>query len=536
MIYRMEVDAWSDALGAVVRRYYSTHADTTGPFDTPAFTTFEGRIINPGNFSWSLYGPGSLLGPSRASGGIAELNNADGGLTGLFDAVDGRRFVLYRSEDRNATYPDDWQLVLNWTMERRERPPGLIRLIIRDRLSEVLKRPLTKQEYDGSNILPDGVEGGPEDLEGKKKPVCYGLCRGVTAIDVNRSKYTRQVATANAGPQTFEIFDVSTQGAVITPGTSHASLVALQDATVAGEEVDSYDGEVSDGAYFRTGSAVKNVTVDVAEGATDADRTAAQIIKRVALGPGELTESDLDDDSFTALDGEFPHICGIWIGTKEATVGDVIIPIAKSGGIYFLPGRDGIFRVGRIKEPTGIADGELTIPEALATKTPIKIFDDVDANLKLPPRRVGVQYKRNYTVLDTSVIADSIEEDDDKLAFLLNELRSVSVSDESRLTRNPSAPELIVETYLDSRAAALAEAARWQDLISPGTATLQIDLHIDHYPTVTKDGVTRLAGPNDVLCVTYPGEGLEDGVNLVLKGAEEDHRRKTAKLEFRGKI
>ena len=536
MDYRIEVDAWSDQTASVIRRYFGKPAAFTGPLDTPSLTSFEGRILNPGNFDRNLHSRGSLLGPSRAGYGVVELDNTDGGLDGMFDAVDGRRITIYQSVTGSGVYPDDWRLVLRGTMEGVERPLYRIRLLIRDRLAEILGKPLTLDRYDGSNILPDGVEGVAEDLKGKPKPVSYGMARNVTPPLVNRSKLTYQPATANAGAQTHSVENVYTQGATITAGTGHVTRASLQAATVTSGAADKYDGFVNDGAYFRTGSVSRDVTADIAEGASEADRTPAQIIRRLLAGPGGVSEADIDDASFSRLDSEVSHICGIWVGTQEARLGDAIAPVAQSAGAYLIPGRAGIFRVGRIGKPTGIAVADLTHSNILTTQAPIRIVDSADTDRSLPPWRVVVRYQRNYTVQDSSVIVGSVAENAARARFLRNEWREVTAEDKTRKTRNPLAPELVIETLLDTEAAAQAEADRWLALFSPRTVTLQLDLHMSAFPAVTSGGSTRLLDLGDEVRLTHPRFGLEDGVNFIIKGITEDHGEQIATLELWGEL
>jgi hypothetical protein len=533
MQYRIEIDAWSDAESAVVRRYFGKPAALTTRYDNPATTGFEGRVLNPGNFERALYGRGSLIGPSEVGYGYIDLDNLDGALDNIFSAVDGRRIAIYQSPNGSGAYPRDWRLVLLGTMDGVERPFGAIRLLIRDRRAEVFNRPLTLDRYDGSNVLPDGVDGVAGDLEGKPKPVCYGKALNVTPPMVNTSKETYQTATANAGEQTHAISAVYTQGAAITPGTSHASLSALQGATVASGEVDDYDGAVLDGAYFRTGSTVRDVTADIQEGGS---ASPAQIIQRLLLGPGRLLSSDLDLASFTALDNQVAHVCGIWYGPVEATVGDAINRVSESIGAWVLPTRSGAFRVGRLTGIRGLSVASLTVSDVLADDTPIRVLDSSDTDRSLPPWRVVVRYQKNYTVQGSSVIVGSVAENTARARFLLNEYREVSASDEDRKIRNPLAPELIVDTLLDAQADAQAHADRLLALFNPNTKTVEIDLHMSELPTVEEDGVTRPIDLTDEITLTYPRYGLSGGVNLICKRIVEDHGSQIVTLELWGEF
>ena len=100
---------------------------------------------------------------------------------------------------------------------------------------------------------------------------------------VNTSKLTYQIShkAINA------IDAVYVGGATVTAGSSHASLAALQAATVTGGTYDYYLGSGSAGAYFRLGSSpTQQVTCDATEGAASSNRTAAQIAKQVLLDAG----------------------------------------------------------------------------------------------------------------------------------------------------------------------------------------------------------------------------------------------------------
>ncbi|WP_328716773.1 hypothetical protein VO226_16100 [Halomonas elongata] len=55
--------------------------------------------------------------------------------------------------------------------------------------------PHPMESYDGSNVLPDGLEGTEDDIAGEPKPQVWGEVRNATPVQVNTSKLIYQVSS-----------------------------------------------------------------------------------------------------------------------------------------------------------------------------------------------------------------------------------------------------------------------------------------------------------------------------------------------------
>lgn len=125
------------------------------------------------------------------------------------------------------------------------------------------------------------------------------------------------------------------------------------------------------GGYFRIGSySAEQITADVKEGGAPADRTAVQILKRLAAAAGVPT-ADVSAADVAALDALNPAIVGTWIEDDSSTFASAMDEIAGSIGAWYGFDQAGVLRMGRLSEPVG---------------TPVLTIRDYDT-LEVPERR-----------------------------------------------------------------------------------------------------------------------------------------------------
>jgi len=189
--YLVELTVWdSDTASTTVLRY-STHGRTTTPSDAPANAYYAARLRQPVLLGRHAFREGASFGRSRSGLGELELMNGDGELDALLDyGFDGRGFAIKVGE-HTAAY-STFEERLTGTMVNVEFEQDTVRIWLRD-ASVDLDVPLQPNKYAGDNVLPDGLEGTGDDLQGKPKPVCLGTVKNVPAPCVNTAKLIYQV-------------------------------------------------------------------------------------------------------------------------------------------------------------------------------------------------------------------------------------------------------------------------------------------------------------------------------------------------------
>ncbi len=515
--YAIEAQA-HDGTG-LVDLHYGAPGWTTRPSDTPAHKTFASRIQNAGNFSLQAFAAGRTGGRSSVGYGRVALINSDGGLDALARYGWGRRITVRRGLVDGLTYPAypaAWNIVFRGIVEQAEVSRDLVALLIRDRQAEIADKPLSTVKFAGNNILPSGVEGVATDLKGKVKPWLYGPAENVPVPCCNTSRLIFQVSQ---GALAF-ISAVYDRAATITAGVARASLALLLANTPAAGTFDYYLGAGGDGAYIRLGTTpTGEITVTATEGATSADRTAAQVIKRILLGPGGLTLGDIDAAAITALDAANDAEVGFWVG-DETTVGDVLDRICASVGAFWGFTRDGLFTVSRLDLPSGPSVDTYTVSD---------FGPDIDRIAGRDPGagkgvwQVVLNYRPNHTV-QTSDIAGSVTQA--RRAIIAKPYATITANDNAVLTQYPLADQIKLDTLLVAEADAQAEADRL--LAMYATPLDFVDLTL----SAARAGSIEIG---QAVTIRYDRFGWGAGKQFRVLGRTEDHEgAATVKLSLVG--
>lgn len=510
--YLVEVTVYDPDLEDTKTLYYSeTPGYRTEPSDTPANQVFEPRVISAGNFEQHIYRSLTTGGRSEVGFGVVVLNNADGGLDGLIDyGFDGRPLVIKRGE------PDwdysDFRTVFTGTMEQAELSFTKVTLRLRNRQAEVADKPLQSVKYAGNNSLPSGVEGVADDLKGKPKPILKGVALNFAPPQVNSSRLIYQISSK----QIASIQNVYDQGANITAGTSRASLAALESNTPTAGQFDYYLGSGSDGAYIRLGSTPSGiVTVDATEGASSANRTAAQIAKSLLIDFGGISSGDVDSTAVTALDTANSAEVGFWQGTDEARIGDLLDRVLQSVGAFWTVNSAGKFVVGRLQLPSGTATATIENYHNLEVER-IASEDQLGG---LPAYRASLAYQPNYTVQDGADLAGSVTEA--RKNFLKESVRTVIDTDSSVLTVHPMSPELAFQTLLNSASDAATEVSRLLTLFKTRRDVVHVKLPTGQFPVLNL---------NDVVTMKLDRFGWDSGKDFRVLGKIENYESSTLEL------
>jgi hypothetical protein len=138
----------------------------------------------------------------------------------------------------------------------------------------------------------------------------------------------------------------------------YGSLADLEDDSLA-PKAGCWKAYLS-GGYFRLGALPAGlITADVTEGATAADRTAAQIWKRALVLAG-FTGADYSSDDVTALDAANASILGFWTGA-EMPLAELLDACGRSVGAWWGADRLGVFRLQQFTSPNLIENGEYEV-------------------------------------------------------------------------------------------------------------------------------------------------------------------------------
>jgi len=475
-----------DAAGTVRTFLLSDSSFCTAPTDAPPNAAFSQVLLEPGSIGVHAYSDG------RTTGGAAKLEtgevvviNIDGQFDAWLDfAFDGRPITIRQGEE--GVYPADFPVIFNGTVESIEANKDSIIIRLRDKLY-VLTVPVLKNRYAGTNVLPNGLEGGPDDIQGKLKARVWGTVLNMAPVLVNSSKLTYQVSDGAI----TDIPAVYDRAALVTKGVNYANSAALQAATPgAGTYVTCFAA-----GLFRLGSEPSGqITADVTEGANAAARTAAQILRRMAIATG-LTAGEISAGDVTALDALNSSVVGIVVDGDSTGQAAMDLVAASVGAWYGFDGA-GMLRMGVLSAPAGAPVLEL--------------FEfDIGAEIErrpardngIPAWRVVVNYARNWTVQDSD-IAGSVTPA--RRGFLSVANRSANSANPAVKVKHLLSDELTADTLLSTAAAAQTEADRLKALYSVRRDIFEVPV----------DARLLQRSPlffMDVVRVTYSRFGLDAG-------------------------
>lgn len=502
-IWLAHVTVYDPALPGTRVLYFSSQGYTSGatyPAGGAAHTPYEPRIKQPAVLRRDCFDCGTTGGESRVGYGALELVNLDGGLDYLADlGIDGQPITLIFGSTTRGGAPQ-WQTVLVGTVEQPAIGWSSVTLRLRDRQAE-LDKPIAPTTYAGTNALPAGLEG-VDDLNGKNKPVCYGTVYNVAPPLVNTSRLIYQVnnGAINTVAAAYD------RGLALTKGADYASQADMEATAPPASNFRVWPA----GGYFRLGSSPTGIiTADVTQGAAAGNRTVAQLLKAIAIGPGGIASGDVSSTDVTALDAANSAEVGYW--TDAATnCNKALDDLANSIGAWWGFDRLGKMRMQRLEAPSGT-------PAVYLEPADIIRIDRVannDAGRGIPAWKVTLGYKRFDTVQPNDLAgAVSIT----RRQELAKEYRTVEASDSAIKTRHTLATPLEFDTLLIDATAAQTECTRRLTLYKAERATLTARLALDESLISTLDlgAVVRL---------TLPRFGMSAGRDFRVIGLQPDYK------------
>lgn len=378
----------------------------------------------------------------------------------------------------------------------------------------------TATSVDGLNwISRSGAFGSGHDLQA----IAYGTDRfiavgpnGVVASSQNGENWVVRDGTTPLGASAFcwaVGFGNTSPEHVI--GADAGALILGSAATYA-NSTDLLDDDLAPDAgtfihcpsagYFRLGSSPAGlVTADVTQGASAADRTAAQIATQLFTLAG-LSSGDWSASDVTALDVANDAVLGYWSGTEETTIADVMDLVADSVGAWWGVDRTGVFRIKQFTVPSGSAVLTITANDL---KKGLERRPTTDSDRGIPVYRVVLHYAKNGTI-QTTDLAGGVS--DDRRAVLALPSLTVVSTDTSVQTAHLLATQIEKDTLLTDATDAQDEADRLQAMF--GTKRDRFELSIQ----LTSDTATLDLG--DVVTLQHARYGLSAGKKFRVLGID----------------
>lgn len=504
----IEITAAINPAGEGRTFYLSDARLVTQPTDTPSNTSFDETLLDPGSIAMTAFGDGRTGGGTRLALGEIRLANLDGQYDGWLDyGFDGRRVVIRRGS--GGAYPGDFGSVFSGTVEALTVNRAEVVIRLRDK-QLIFDRPALTTTYAGSNELPNGIEGTANDIKGQPKPRLFGVVKNIAPPCVNTSKLVYQIS--DGGVASVEaVYD---RGDAIPFDNDYGDVASLLAAI---PPAGSYATCLSRGLVRLGSSPTGLVTVDATQGSNPSDRTAAQILRQLAILAGVSGDS-ISGADIAALDDANPSVIGIWLSAQD-TFAKAMDMVAGSVGAYYGFDQTEVLRVARLEAPAGSAVLALQEEDILdrIERRPARDGD-------LPAWSMTVRYGRIWTVQGQD-IAGSVNPD--RRAELATEYRAVRVEDASVKSQFLLASEDAVDTLLINAAEAEAEAVRRLELHKVRRNFFDVTVPADLF---IESGAVLM----DVVSLTSTRFGLSEGRLFRLLGFRPELARGRVTLTLWG--
>lgn len=498
-IYVLVIKPYDLNTDTVVTEYYSTHAFTSAPSDSPANTYFQPILENALLFSRSLFESGRLGGRSSSNNGTINLNNSEGIIDSWAHySFAGREIEVLCGGD-GFTFAD-FGTIFKGTCSSVSFSDTEVSIQLRD-FQELLNVPISRNYYGGTG----GWDGG-DDLKGKPKPLVYGYCQNIQAFIVDAQNLRYQI---HDGPvDEINVFD---SGVQLTYYSNYLTVADLDAATIP---AGNFASSVENGIFKLGSSPAGEVTVDVRGDNTGNDyvESAPQVLERILTTRFGYTLADYSSDSILSLHNANPDSIGYFV-SDTVTASEALDSIINSIGAYYFFDREGILSVGRIEVP------EVTSVYTF-DETQIQIFEK--EAVQTPVWRLSLDYAKNWTVMTGTSVAGAVPPA--KVSFLSQEFRNVFQYDVNILTKHILATDAVYESLLTDIAPAQNECNRQFNLYSVQREMYKI--------TVATQPLSLNLG--QTVTLKYPRYGLSSGKNFVIIGMTEDSSLDLITLELWG--
>lgn len=498
--------------GGYVRRYYATEDMVTPPALVAAAGTFiQGRVAAVA-VQHLMYRSGGARGDVAVSTGYLEITNADGALDAAIDiAYNGHAVSILEWFPTTGTFSSHKALE-GGVIEQATFTDDKITFQLRDK-NFTRDKSNGGSIYGGTNALPAGVDGTPDDIKGQRKPTCDGICINVTPVLVNTSKLIYQV-DGQRGLVTGWSLAVFDRRAALTPGSDYSSQSDMEATAPSAGEYRVWPA----GGMFRLGASDPTqllITCDVTNPANPSSGTPNGVREVVGFSARNLLSANPDAGYYSP--GDYNQL-------------GKISEVARSvGGFYrygYVPTYGGLdYYISQLTEPADMPFTVYQQPLELDETNILEIDRVVPADEErgIPVARVNVHYAKNYTVMSATDLAGVAQADQ---AYYSREYRTVTAAaDPAETGKWATQPELDVYTLLVDQADAQGEADRLINLYQYRRDTFSVKVpgevarNIAEAPSGSSIFRTDL---QSVVQITYPRFGLEAGKLFRVLAVNED--------------
>jgi hypothetical protein len=507
LVYLLEVDAWTGQ-GVETLRYASL-TQVTRPSDNPPNTVYDGRISAAGFLERTLFQGGGVVGRPTVGIGAIELNNGDGALDPLIGyGWDGRVFRL--KEMAHGGNVSSALTVATGVLAGIDTSSAwtTLRLRLREPMS-TLERPLLTARYAGTTTSAGlGVEGD-ENLQDTIKPYVFGSATNVPPKLVNAFDQAYQVSAG--ATSSITVYDGGV--ALIDDGDFPSATGMLGWTQIPGHYVTS----LASGLFRLGGDPIFEITADVVEAASAADRSAPRVAQRMLALAGV---TNLDTATFDNLHAANPAEVQLFVN-DESTILNLVGQVLGSIGAGLVPTDTGSLQAIRgAEEPVGTATASFSLRDITLPTLQLGASATEDG-AGVPAWSVVLEYGRVWQVQTVGQLNGVTTQ---RQALLAAATRKATAQDATIKTAHPLASEITVATLLRFQADAQAEAARLLALLK---------IRRDRIGFEVSDEVGRV-GLGNVVTHLLPRFGLETGKLFRVIGRNDDFSKRRVTLTLWG--
>lgn len=437
----------SDASAQVLR--LSSAPFVTKRTDTPANTVYKDYLKRGGSISRYMFGFGRSFSLSGAEIGAGSLiaSNQDGFFDDFKvngDGFDYQKIEVYTVPNKRSTFAEA-TLYTTFICEKAIFKWGEVEFLIRDPLF-LIDRPINDSLFLGTNADGDDLEGNAADIKGQRKPVTIGKCYHVPLTIVNTQTLIGAVHFSKTGsPAALSYAAAYDQALALSDDGDDANVATLAAATI------TLDFRTCEAQGLIRLDATPNgtVTVDVVEGATSADRTAAQCAKRAITNYAIGFTPSFDTDSFDDLDAADSSEVGNHTD-GSVTLYQFCADLLFSVDAALLVDNNLNFYVKQLTDPTGgTSVATITENDIIDNGSGLEQVDIGDETNGIPSYKTTTLYKRYFHQFIDNDLAGSLT--DAQRNDALNEWRRSNISETASVQNvNKSSQALELPSLLTS--------------------------------------------------------------------------------------
>lgn len=493
VIFLVDIGA-HDGAGELTLHLSTADGYMSRPSDSIPNQHYEGRLASAGAIERNMFSGGDGLSGGTTRGqssvGVGNLTVLNGTPYDAADMIDAWRGYALRDVTirRVATKKTPLAQAETLFIGRGDqivstRLQESLEITLHDRLED-LNKALLLNRYAGTTVSSGlGIEG-ETDLKDQLKPKIWGTKNNVPCVPVNIYDLLYQVSDGQVA--SIAVYD----GALALDYTSdYGSVAALVAATLLPGQ---YATCLNLGIIKLGGPADKEVTADVVEGSSSAQRTAGQIAARMlawlqAGYPDTIVE--FATGTVAALDALNNAEQGVYVESEETAL-NAIGRLLNSIGAWILPtfSHASQFELGRLEAPSGQTVASFDLDDNIGG-TP-DLLSGGDDGRGIPAWKVIIKYDQLGVRQTGDQLLGAVTAE--RRAYLGNEWRQEVASDPAVLEQYSNATVITIETTLVRAADAAAEASRLLTLHSVRNEIVRMKLDYDDAKSCEIGAVTEL--------------------------------------------